>query len=60
LETSLFPTYTDYRFQIFLQTGIGQLFKAVPFAELAKPYKRYKNLHPQGRKAVFGIEGGWG
>jgi transposase, IS5 family len=60
LETTLFPAYSDFRFQIFLHTELGQLFQALPLTELAKPYKKCKDLHPQGRKAVFSIEGALG
>jgi transposase, IS5 family len=58
LQTSLFPAYVDHRFQIFLQTELGQLYRAIPLKELAKPYQKFKNLHPQGDKPVFSIEGG--
>ena len=37
---------------------MGQLYQAIPFKELAAPYQQYKNLHPQGDKPIFSIEGG--
>jgi transposase, IS5 family len=59
LQTTLFPAYTDHRFQIFLKTTeLGQLYQAIPFKELAAPFQQYKNVHPQGVKAIFSIEGG--
>ena len=59
MQTSLFPAYVDHRFQIFLHTTeLGQLYQAIPFKELAAPYQKFKNLHPQGDKPIFSIEGG--
>lgn len=58
MQTSLFPAYVDHRFQIFLLTELGQLYQAIPFKELAAPYQKFKNLHPQGDRPIFSIEGG--
>lgn len=58
MQTSLFPAYVDHRFQIFLLTELGQLYQAIPFKELAEPYRKFKNLHPQGDRPIFSIEGG--
>lgn len=60
LQSVLFSDYTDIRFKIFLETELGQLYQAIPFKELALPYRKYKNLNPQGLKPIFSIEGGIG
>ena len=60
MQTSLFPLSDDIDFLIFSQTELGQLFQAIPFEELAKPFKNYARQFPQGKKSVFSIEGAIG
>lgn len=60
MQTSLFPLNKDIDFLIFSQTELGQLYQAIPFEKLAAPFEKHLNNCPQGRKAIFSIEGGIG
>lgn len=44
--------------EIFMHTDLGELYRAIPFDELAKQFPKLKNV--RGRKPWFSVQGGIG
>ena len=62
MELTLFDDHIGYdlSYQIFLDTELGLLHQSIPWKELAAHFEKDEKRCPQGRKAIFTIEGGLG
>jgi transposase, IS5 family len=62
LQIPLFDvsTYDSVYYQSFQNSPLGRIYSSIPFKELTAHFRPFMKQCPQGRKAIFSLEGGLG